>query len=136
MKRILLVIVAANMLLYSTFTRDDRGIVTDSTTGLEWQDNKIVYKNWIEGISYCEELTLGGYSDWKMPNINELLSIFDYSNFSFYSVFENVSHNYYWSSTTVVDSNISARTVFPGSGFAYPNLKSNGSYTVRCVRTK
>lgn len=65
------------------------GTVTDSTTGLIWQfcpnggsttlENcpSYGYNNWIYQISRCESLTLGGRTDWRLPNINELVSIID-----------------------------------------------------------
>jgi len=33
---------------------------------------------WHDGISMCEESTYAGYSDWRLPNIKELISIFNY----------------------------------------------------------
>jgi len=63
------------------FSRDDTAqIVTDNKTKLQWQDDKntasddIVLK-WGKAVSYCETLTLGGYSDWRLPNIDELSNL-------------------------------------------------------------
>lgn len=44
--------------------------------------------------SYCENLTLYGYSDWKMPSKEELMQM--YTNRAFIGGF---SDNYYWSSS-------------------------------------
>ena len=54
------------------------GTITDTTTGLMWQQSTQEDMDWESVISYCESLTLGGYNDWRLPNINELKSLVDY----------------------------------------------------------
>jgi hypothetical protein len=56
---------------------------------------------WREALFYCENLTLDGHDDWRLPNRNELQSIIDYSMFtpSIDAVF-NAESIYYWTSTT------------------------------------
>jgi len=59
------------------------GCVIDNLTGLMWsQDINIAgeTKTWTAAINYCEGLSLGGYTDWRMPNKNEMKSLIDYSN--------------------------------------------------------
>ncbi len=61
----------------------EKEIVTDSITGLVWQDNTDVvnYKHqWGEAEQYCSELFLGGYQDWRLPTISELITIVDFNN--------------------------------------------------------
>ncbi len=70
----------------SNFSRDNATeVVTDSTTGLQWQDNeaaKTTMKEWQDAIDYCEnDVTLGGHNDWRLPNSKELLSIADWSRY-------------------------------------------------------
>ncbi len=52
------------------------GTVTDTNTGLIWEQNhhdtKIEY---YEAESYCEELVLGSLSEWRLPTISELFSL-------------------------------------------------------------
>jgi hypothetical protein len=66
----------------NTFVDNSDGTVTDTSTGLMWQQATAsgTY-TWEQALTYCENLTLpaGGYSDWRMPNRNELQSIVDYS---------------------------------------------------------
>jgi len=51
-------------------------MVRDNVTGLIWEvktdDNKGDKYNWEDAISYCGSLSLGGYSDWRIPTIKEL----------------------------------------------------------------
>jgi hypothetical protein len=55
--------------------------VSDSVTGLMWQDDYGADGNtthtWDEALLYCENLSLAGHTDWKMPDIRELESLVD-----------------------------------------------------------
>jgi serine/threonine-protein kinase len=57
---------------------DPSGTWTDIATGLMWAkaDNGRDL-NWRGAISYCRNLKLGGYSDWRLPAINELRGIYN-----------------------------------------------------------
>ncbi len=52
--------------------------VTDTKTGLMWQQETGGYMNWKDALAYCENLNLSGYIDWRLPTIQELRSIVDY----------------------------------------------------------
>lgn len=49
--------------------------------GREWQqsDNGVKY-NWDEAVAYCQNLSLGGHSDWYLPTKDELKSLVVCSN--------------------------------------------------------
>ena len=57
--------------------------VVDSVTDLEWQqsDDDSV-KTWQEALSYCETLELDAKSDWRLPDIRELVSLVDPARYS------------------------------------------------------
>lgn len=40
-----------------------------------WQEGEGGSKTWEYAITYYEGLSLGGYSDWRLPNIKELKSM-------------------------------------------------------------
>ena len=62
------------------FTDNGDGTVTDSATGLMWQQaDSGRGMNWEEALAYAETSTLAGYDDWRLPNIKELQSIVDYT---------------------------------------------------------
>lgn len=106
-------------MLASSFQRDaTKKIVTDTTTRLMWQDNTTASTMyWSDAIDYCEGLSLGGFTDWRLPNINELLSVSDFSNKSnlYFSIF-NYNADTAWSSTT--------NDVFTSDAFSIENGQS------------
>ena len=141
-------------------------IVTDNITGLQWQDDKearVVQKRWITtdnykkknyndtsgdtAITYCDKLTLGGYTNWRLPTRKELLGIIDYGKFNpaIGSVFVNVSSRKYWSSTEIGDDGSNRWIVSFLNGAMLDadgetdNDKNNNnseSYYIRCIRGK
>jgi len=116
----------------------DNLIVSDDNTKLQWQNNFEVTTNdtnWSKAIEYCENLTLGDYHDWRLPNQNELHSILDYTshNQSIDRAFTQAKSVPYWSSTTNATDTDNAWYVDFSYGTSDYNLKSN-DYNVRCVR--
>ena len=62
------------------FTDNGNGTVTDSATGLMWQQSDSGEgMAWGEALAYAESLDLGGHDDWRLPNTKELQSIVDYT---------------------------------------------------------
>ncbi len=123
----------------SHFSRNDAtDIVTDTMTGLQWQDDDAaitINGNWTTAIDYCENtLAMGGYN-WRLPSKNEMLSIVDYSQHdpAISPVFANRSSDLYWSSTTLANFTSYAWDVDFESGNVGVNNKVYVHY-VRCVR--
>ena len=123
-----------------TYTRNDsKNIVTDTSTNRMWQDDTDVgsiKKNWSDAKTYCTELTLGGYTDWYLPSIEELVSITDKGRYnpSISPLFQNINTAYnYWSATTYANNTDNAWNVNFNNGNDNNNNKTN-SYYVRCVR--
>jgi len=91
-------------LKYNDFVDNHNGTVTDRATGLMWQqsdDGRTKY--WADALSYCENLSLAGHTDWRLPNIKELQSIADYRYIpAIDKKFFNISSDkgWYFSSTT------------------------------------
>jgi hypothetical protein len=57
---------------------DDRDRWTDQRTGLMWtrSDNNADL-DFNQAVDYCKSLNLGGFSDWRLPEIEELTGISD-----------------------------------------------------------
>ena len=116
-------------------------VVTDSRTGLMWQGTYDTVNTWKEALSYCENLSYAGKSDWRLPNINELASLLNYDRASApYSDFPDMPPSSFWSSTTLADeynnTEIQSIDFYKGS---IDRSSKNGEYfqyalDVRCVR--
>jgi len=59
------------------YTNNGDGTVTDHDTGLMWTQAPSPAMNWNAAISYAEGLTIGTYTDWRLPNVKELQSLVD-----------------------------------------------------------
>jgi hypothetical protein len=105
--------------------------VVDRKTRLMWQKaDDGTKRDWAQAGTYCDELVLGGYSDWRLPRVDELLTIVDYSQFDPASddVFGSRSF-FYWSSSTVgFDPGVAWGVSFD-DGKTYWDIKG-----VRCAR--
>jgi len=135
MKKIFMALIAIGTLANAEFTKVGN-VVTDSTTGLAWQDDAVGSQiSWQDAIDYCEALSLDTYEDWRLPNINELKSIVDQTknNPAIVDGFVNTQFSLYWSSTTVLGYEDYAWGVYFDDGVNYYDDKSYSNY-VRCVR--
>ena len=58
--------------------------------------------DWDDSIDNCLALEYAGYGDWRLPNITEMLSLYNYEDSLSPSVFSpfDVESDIYWSSTT------------------------------------
>lgn len=130
-----------NQTIASNYLRDDKNdIVLDTSSGLIWQDDSeaaINTSSWDNAISYCNNLSLGGYSDWRLPNVNEFLFLADRSksNPAVSEKFKNIQSSYYWSSTTAVYAfdNMALYVRFD-DGSDRETWKSDETIHIRCVR--
>jgi hypothetical protein len=116
------------------------GTVTDTATGLMWQQGTVSAKNsWQTAMDYAETLSLSGFSDWRLPDINELQSLVDYSRWNpaiDTSIFPGIVWPYYWTSTTYTytSGTYIARVVGFENGNTGGFNKLSGATGVRAVR--
>ena len=109
----------------NNFVDNSNGTVSDNATGLMWQQaDSQAGMNWEEALQYAEQSTLGGHTDWRLPNAKELQSIVDYTRspetsnsaavdpiFTTSSIKNEANEKdypYYWSSTTHLDGPVQA----------------------------
>ena len=115
---------------------NDDGTVTDKTTGLMWQQETPDAMTWKQALSYCEKLSLAGYTDWRLPTIRELINIVDYSRYIpaiNTKYFPDAQSAFYWSSTTFAYGTSDAWGV--NFDYGYVNFGNKSlSYYVRAVR--
>lgn len=139
------------------FTDLGNGIIRDEVNGLEWEKcidglsgatcSVGVFSSqlWQDRLNYCENLTLGGFTDWRMPNIHELTSLVDFTRFALSTtlnpIFVGSPREVYHSSTTTGYWNSHSGSYYSSVGnfpfiagsFAAANEK-NQSHPTRCVR--
>lgn len=131
----------------------DTNVILDNLTGLQWARNANLGgpMTWSNAIAYCDGLTYGGASDWRLPNVHEMQSIVDYGradpavcntagtgpwteNDPFTDV-QTTWEGQYWTSTTVPqDDGIRAWRVFLGAGHLSVAEKGVSLYLVWPVR--
>ncbi|MFH1413208.1 MAG: DUF1566 domain-containing protein [bacterium] len=128
-----------------SYTDNANDTVTDNHTGLIWQKYDQAAKNWEDAMSYCNGLTLGGSSDWRLPSVLEGLTMLDWecsgAGGSCYNVYKNSaldwtstgSGGYLWTSTSRIDVTIHANGLSTGVGANFTADKTS-TYPVRCVR--
>ena len=60
------------------FAKIGDSIVLDNKTGLMWaaHDNGMDI-DWYDAEKYCDEFEAGGYTDWRLPDIKELATLYD-----------------------------------------------------------
>lgn len=119
-----------------SYTDNGNGTITDNVTSLMWQkqDDGTAWA-WADALTYCEGLTLGGHSDWRLPNIKELSSLVDDTRHSpaIDPIFTSTQLSNYWSSTTYASNlSVALLVAFQDGNVSYGN-KTSGFY-VRCVR--
>jgi hypothetical protein len=118
------------------FTDNGDGTMTDNLTGLMWTKDANLpndYMTWQEALDYANNLTLAGYSDWRLPNVNELESLInanedDTAAWLNAQGFTNVQANGYWSSTTYAGYPDYAWFIYMWYGAVSADVKSDGYY--------
>ena len=101
------------------FTDNMDGTISDAATGLMWQkadDGKA--RDWENALSYAENLSLAGYSDWRLPNAKELQSIVDYSRCP--SVTNSAAIHPFFSTTSMTDPS--------GASGQYPYFRTSTTH--------
>lgn len=123
------------------------GMVKDNSTGLTWQKCSAGQNNdadctgsalnytWTNASSFCNGLSLNS-NTWRLPNINELRSIIDYTKPDLprinLNVFPNTSSVGFWSSTyTLYGSSELAISMNAIENSSVP--PQTASFNVRCV---
>ncbi len=105
------------------FTDNGNGTITDNLTGLMWQRVPLsTGRAWNEAIDYCNALELAGYTDWRLPNRKELMSLINYdqanpSTWLNSQGFSNVQSGWYWSAGTFAGNTLHAWGVDMSYGF-------------------
>lgn len=117
----------------SRYMDNGDGTVTDTQTKLIWQKTlDETGRAWDVASQYCENLELGGSSDWRLPRVDELHTITNYALLpAIDPVF--VGAGSCWSATTLAaDPTCPWYVNFDRGGIMFDNLDSQ--VFTRCVR--
>jgi hypothetical protein len=113
------------------------GAVLDRETGLVWEKVPSTSRfNWFEASFLCMNLNTGGRTGWRLPALQELMSLVDRSqlNPSLPSGHPfTVQPSFYWSATTNATNTAVAKSVGFGDG-GLGSLGKSGSDLAWCVR--
>lgn len=134
---------ANNRTRFVAKTIDGDVVVFDRATGLCWaaDGNEAGCNNgaeisWAGGIAYANALDFAGFTDWRMPNIKELLSIINYVRVTpalLEPPFINTGIVIYWSSTTYAAVDSAAWLCDFDTGSTTLVVKTD-TELIRCVR--
>jgi len=137
-----------------SFTPNGDGTVTDTQTGIMWQQSNTGYTlTWQAALDYCNNGALcndgsfqgsgdcsgnGGtkYDDWHLPNVLEMATLIDYGRSDFKNPALTWGYDYFWTST----SNPSWPDVAYVADFLYGYIARggkgyDGAFVARCARS-
>jgi len=132
-----------------SFTVHKDGTVSDNRTGLMWMRcslgqewdgktcrGKATVFPWADGLKVAADQQFAGYSDWRLPNKNELESIVEgrcVEPSINDKVFPGTPLAYFWSSTPYAGQSHGAWSVDFGYGTVNASVKG-GKINIRLVR--
>ena len=111
-------------------------LVCDKQTGLIWQKDYATNKAWQEARDYATERNrqnYAGYNDWRLPTIEELVTLINYQRYNPASDFPGMPNEFFWSSSSCASNASDAWGVGGSNGSVYSGGKT-GVDAARCVR--
>ncbi len=126
------------------YTDNEDGTISDSTTGLMWQQDPGEKKTWDAAVSGATLFKLADYDDWRLPTIKELYSLINFDGETGLSAEESVPYidteffvfeygdesagerfidSQYWTSTEYVSTTMNGDTTVFGVNFADGRIK-------------
>ena len=117
---------------------ENGGTVFDNETKLTWQ-REVSDKEYThaEALAYAKQLRLDGHDDWRLPTIQELMALVDYTKFNpaiDAAAFPDTPSKWFWSSSPLASSSSYAWVVNFSNGNTSHDVSTTFAYRVRCVR--
>jgi hypothetical protein len=126
----------------SRFDTSVTGLTTDTTTGLTWSrgyavPGEITFADAEAAISFINGKSFGGFSDWRLPTVQELFGLVDHTRHSpaiDTDAFESGAYEWVWTSTPYAASSSDGVWIV-GFSDGYVDYNRRGHYAfVRAVR--
>ncbi|MBU0721284.1 DUF1566 domain-containing protein [bacterium] len=89
------------------FKKNPDGTVYNANYDLYWQDDEVVLEhNMSAAKEYCDALTLAGYTDWRLPNLHETMTLLNLNSGTDLreSEFSNMPNGFYFTNNEVSDT--------------------------------
>ncbi|MCX5790653.1 MAG: DUF1566 domain-containing protein [Elusimicrobia bacterium] len=135
---------------YTVIPVDSAYVTLDNVTGLMWIKAPADAgmgdpSDWGSALAACEGLDYAGFSDWRLPNVRELMSIVnygaaidEYGSYINSDEYFSAMNDTYWSSTTYIGpiNDVTGNNAWGVNfidGTVTPGDKSTSHYA-RCVR--
>ena len=139
MKKLFSIILISSFLYAHNFIKS-QNVVIDIEKNIMWQDDIEAVSSptgWTMAKEQCAELTLNGYSDWRLPSIKQLQTIVDVSraNPAINEEFKFVEPSSYWSRSPDLTNKGIAWYVGFKTGATFKDSKDYDCY-IRCVRSR
>lgn len=143
--------VSGSSITPSTYTDNSDQTISDNMYKLDWtkcsaglsgsncSTGSATNHTWAQSLQYCDNLTLAGKSDWRLPNIRELYSLVVISNTpkinsSFFPNTPTVIRHF--SSTTVTATPANAWGIDFSDGIQDNNVGKTTVGVTKCVRQR
>lgn len=115
----------------ASYNDNNDGTVSDLVTGLMWQQTMNAKMTYDEALSYANNSKLGGYSDWRIPNIKELFSLILYTGTSGGEVAKELYIDTKYFDQAIGDTSIGEREidaqVWSSSKYVSTTMKGDGT---------
>jgi hypothetical protein len=111
--------------------------VMDTAAGLQWHDDKNAESRdtvWRDAKSYCANLELEGFYDWRLPTRKELQGLASAVRSGEVQM-THAAMNAYWTSEIYKKMPINAWAVYWGNGHTFDTDRCDEAH-VRCVRNR
>jgi hypothetical protein len=118
------------------FVDQGDGTVRDTQSKLLWQKGfSPAGQTWDAAQKYCFGLTLGGFKDWRMPTVAELVTLRDLSKAApaIAGAFSGTPSEFFWTAMPLQLAPEEAWSVFFSAGMTITAAKTS-PFHVRCVR--